>query len=205
MRDAVTEGPANVQAQIAKHYVDEFGLHNGYLMANIGNYGTDYALRAMTDKIGVGALKPKIAIYAFTQTANDLTPLVGGSRYVLHLPADQLPIPAKQFWSVTMYDSDMFLVPNPIDRYLINNRSDLHYNPDGSLDIYVQSEQPADPQQAQNWLPSPPRAVASGSSGASTSPARPGRGSSTARGWQPPKVERCNAQGVSADGIRCAS
>ena len=49
----------------------------------------------MTDKIGVGALKPKIAIYAFTQTANDLTPLVGGARYVLHMPADRLPIPAR--------------------------------------------------------------------------------------------------------------
>ena len=83
----------------------------------------------MTDKIGVGALKPKIAIYAFTQTAHDLSPLVGGSRYVLHIPADQLPIPAKQFWSVTMYDSDVFLVPNPLDRYLINDRSDLHLNP----------------------------------------------------------------------------
>ena len=29
----------------------------------------------MTDKVGVGALRPKIAIYAFAQTANDLTPL----------------------------------------------------------------------------------------------------------------------------------
>ena len=32
MRDAVTEGPANVQAEIAKRYVAEFGLHNGYLI-----------------------------------------------------------------------------------------------------------------------------------------------------------------------------
>ena len=135
--------------------MDEFGLHNGYLIGNIGNYGTDYTLRALTDKIGVGALKPKIAIYAFTQTAHDLSPLVGGSRYVLHIPADQLPIPAKQFWSVTMYDAEIFLVPNPIDRYLINDRSDLHLNPDGSLDIYVQPDAPSDPQQAQNWLPSP--------------------------------------------------
>ena len=205
MRDAVTQGPANIQAQIAKHYVDEFGLHNGYLMANIGNYGTDYALRAMTDKIGVGALKPKIAIYAFTQTASDLTPLVGGSRYVLHLPADQLPIPAKQFWSVTMYDSEVFLVPNPLDRYLINNRSDLHVNQDGSLDIYVQSEQPTNPQQAQNWLPSPPTGGGFRLIWRFYEPGEARAGMLDGTGWQPPKVERCNAQGVSGSGVPCAS
>ena len=49
----------------------------------------------MTDKIGVGALKPKIAIYAFTQTASDLSPLAGGSRYVLHLPADAAADPGE--------------------------------------------------------------------------------------------------------------
>ena len=59
------------------------------------------------------------------------------------------------FWSLTLYDLAGFLVPNPIDRYVINDRTDLHYNADGSLDLYVQSTQPADPAQAQNWLPSP--------------------------------------------------
>ena len=70
MRDAVTEGPAErSQAEIADRYIAEFGDHNGYLLGDIGHYGTDYTLRALTDKVGVGALKPKVAIYAFTQTA----------------------------------------------------------------------------------------------------------------------------------------
>jgi hypothetical protein len=63
------------------------------------------------------------------------------------------------FWSVTLYDTSGFLVDNPIDRYLINDRTDLHYNEDGSLDLYIQSTEPTDPQQAQNWLPSPPGAA----------------------------------------------
>ena len=155
MRDAVSDGPDNIQAMIASRYVAEFDRHNGYLLADIGHYGTDYELRAMTDKVGVGALKPKIAIYAFTQTAHDLTPLTGGGRYVLHIPAGDLPIPAKAFWSLTLYDSEVFLFANPFDRYLLNDRSDLHYNADGSLDLYVQAEQPADAGQAQNWHPVP--------------------------------------------------
>jgi hypothetical protein len=204
MRDAVSNGPANIQAKIAARYIAGFGLHNGYLLGDIGHYGTDYELRAITDKVGVGALKPKIAIYAFTQTAHDLSPLDGGSRYVLHIPADQLPVPARAFWSVTMYDAEVFLVPNPFDRYLINDRSDLHYNADGSLDIYVQASQPSDPAQAQNWLPSP----ASGGFRLiwrlyDTGPAR--QGILDGSGWQPPAVLPCGGGGVAGTGVACAS
>jgi hypothetical protein len=205
MRDAVTQGPANTQAEIARRYVAEFADHNGYLLGDVGHYGTDYTLRAITDKVGVGALKPKVAIYAFTQTAYDLSPLVGGERYVMHIPADQLPVPARAFWSVTMYDANVFLVPNPIDRYLMNDRSKLRYNADGSLDIYVQSTQPADPQQARNWLPSP----ADGGGFRliwrlyDTGKARFGILDGT--GWQPPRVQRCDATGRAPDGTACAS
>ena len=95
MRDAVSDGPDNIQAMIASRYVAEFDRHNGYLLADIGHYGTDYELRAMTDRVGVGALKPKIAIYAFTQTAHDLSPLTGSGRYVLHIPADRAADPGE--------------------------------------------------------------------------------------------------------------
>ncbi len=153
MRDAVTEGPDNVQSVIVARFLSEFERHNGYLIGDLGRYGTDYTLRAVTDKAGVGALIPEIAIYPFTQTSRDLVPLSGAKRYVLHLPAGQLPIPARGLWSLTLYDSEMFLVPNPADRYVLNDRSDLHYNADGSLDLYVQQTQPSDPAQAQELAP----------------------------------------------------
>jgi len=95
-----------------------------------------------------------IATYPIAQTDRSLHPLTGTSSYVVHIPAGQLP-PVTGFWSLTMYDSNGFFVPNPLHRYVINDRSKLHHNPDGSIDIYIQQTKPTNPQQAQNWLPTP--------------------------------------------------
>jgi len=64
--------------------------------------------------------------------------------------------PTDAFWSVTMYDIPKFyLVANPINRYSIGDRTPgLKYNPDGSLDIYIQHESPG-PDKESNWLPAP--------------------------------------------------
>ena len=87
-RDAVTKGPDNIQAKILAAFLEQFEQHNGYLIGDIGHYGTDYELRAMTDKIGVGALKPKIAIYPFAHTAAT-APRYRARRYVLHIPSSR--------------------------------------------------------------------------------------------------------------------
>jgi hypothetical protein len=60
--------------------------------------------------------------------------------------------PANAFWSVTMYDAQSFLVANPINRYNIAAWMPLKYNPDGSLDIYIQRDSPGKEKEA-NWLP----------------------------------------------------
>jgi hypothetical protein len=72
---------------------------------------------------------------------------------VLHF--DQPP-PVGGFWSLTMYDVPGFLfVDNPLGRYSIGDRSEgLRTNPDGSLDIYLQRDQP-EPADVPNWLPAP--------------------------------------------------
>jgi hypothetical protein len=59
------------------------------------------------------------------------------------------------FWSLTMYDEDGYFVPNAANRYAIGDRDALQFNQDGSLDLYVQRERPADARQAANWLPTP--------------------------------------------------
>src|SRR5205085_2096454 len=62
--------------------------------------------------------------------------------------------PVKAFWSLTMYDKDLFLVPNPLARYAFGDRtSGLKHNPDGSLDILVQHFAPK--HHRANWLPAP--------------------------------------------------
>jgi hypothetical protein len=58
---------------------------------------------------------------------------------------------------VTMYDTpDFFLVTNPVGRYSIGDRTPgLHQAKDGSLTIFMQREQPEDPAERANWLPTP--------------------------------------------------
>ena len=41
-----------------------------------------------------------------------------------------------------MYDKDAFLVDNPINRYALGDRSDLKFDDNGSLTIYIQSDSP---------------------------------------------------------------
>jgi hypothetical protein len=187
LADAVDAGPDSVLADIRTAYVDGFAAHNGWLVSKTGRYGTDYVRRASTTAIGLGALTPSEAIYPFAQVDKTGQPLSGAKRYVLHFAADELP-PVRAFWSLSLYDTDGFFVPNPIDRYLINDRTDLHRNPDGSVDVYVQNRVPAAPSERQNWLPSPPgpfrllfRLYAP------TPTAIPGILDGT--GWDPPSIE----------------
>jgi len=70
------------------------------------------------------------------------------------LAADNLP-PVEAFWSVTLYNlPENQLKANPLNRYAIGDRTPtLKRGADGSVDIYIQAEQPPG-EQASNWLPS---------------------------------------------------
>ncbi len=59
------------------------------------------------------------------------------------------------FWSVIAVDSHRFRVlPNPLNRFLINNQSGVQYNSDGSLTLYFADQKPAGAPDS-NWLPTP--------------------------------------------------
>jgi len=47
-----------------------------------------------------------------------------------------------------------FLVKNDLNRFALGDRDDLQYNSDGSLDLFIQTQQPAQAPM-QNWLPIP--------------------------------------------------
>jgi hypothetical protein len=53
-----------------------------------------------------------------------------------------------------MYDADYFFVDNPLSRYSLSARDPLKFNPDGSLDLYIQKRPPGADREA-NWLPAP--------------------------------------------------
>lgn len=156
MEAAVAAGPASVLGDAQAMYGQTFSTFNGYLVTPTGSYGTDYRLRAVVTQVGLGALRSNQSIYPLALLDRTGAPLSGAKKYVVHIPAGGLPpVTDDGFWSMTVYDNDGFIVPNPIHRYAVNDRTDLHTNADGSIDIYVQATPPTDPDQAQNWLPTP--------------------------------------------------
>jgi len=124
------------------------------LTSGVGNYGTDYDLRALIAVVGLGANTPAEAIYptALTDASGEL--LNGATHdYRLTFPPGAAP-PARYFWSVTMYDSQGYLVPNAIGRYSVGpTHPPLAKRPDGSIVIAIQHVAPAE--SGVNWLPAP--------------------------------------------------
>src|SRR5206468_7391512 len=119
----------------------------------MGVYGNYYLKRAIDAQQGLGANLPQDAIYPLNLGDQDGRPLDGASKYMLHFDKAALP-PVDAFWSVTLYDSEGFQVANPLNRFAVSSWMPFKYNPDGSLDLYFQNENPGKDKEA-NWLPAP--------------------------------------------------
>jgi hypothetical protein len=119
----------------------------------LGNYGDNYAARAMIALIAFGANLPADAVYPTTFVDAEGNPLDGAHRYILRFDPDKTP-PVNAFWSITMYDPQSFFVDNPLGRYAISSWMPLTRNKDGSIDIFMQHDSPGKNQLA-NWLPVP--------------------------------------------------
>jgi hypothetical protein len=115
----------------------------------------NYMARAAGAAIGIyGNTKTEAVYFGYKTDANQQA-LLGEHAYKLHFTAQDLP-PARFFWSMTLYDlPGRHLVANPIKRYSIGDRTkSLQYHADGSLDIYIQHQEPEKSKRA-NWLPAP--------------------------------------------------
>ena len=134
-----------------------FHIQNGpwaYYGAPIGDYGTEYAFRALVALRGFGANPITMAVYPSADSDSEGNTLSGSNRYVIHLDADQIPQTDDHgFWSITAYGEDQYLIPNEMNRYCVNSQGDAIYNEDGSLDIYVSATAPEDEKLLANWLP----------------------------------------------------
>jgi len=119
----------------------------------LGNYGTDYGVRAAIALWGLGANLPADALYPSTNVDGDGKPLNGANRYMLHFDKGETP-PVNAFWSITMYNADSFFVDHPINRYAISSWMPLKHNKDGSIDLFIQHESPGKDKEV-NWLPAP--------------------------------------------------
>jgi hypothetical protein len=156
-QNAITQGFQDGIAQVYAASVNPPGEveNNGWTASyNVGTYGTNYTLRAGTAQVGSFANLPQDALYSYSTANATGTSYSGANDYVLHFAKNQLP-PANAFWSLTMHNTEYFLIANPLNRYAISpHLGNLTYNPDGSLDIYIQHASPG-PAKESNWLPAP--------------------------------------------------
>jgi hypothetical protein len=154
--EAVRAAPEAAWEKIAAYTAKSGVVNQGWLVnLKVGHYGTDYMARAWLSAFGIPANAPKDAVYPVGLTDADGHPLdASKNNYVIHFASkDDLP-PANGFWSLTMYDSGYFFVPNPLNRYTLSERNQLKTNADGSIDLYLQKDNPG-PDKESNWLPAP--------------------------------------------------
>jgi hypothetical protein len=150
IRQALQTAPAVAEKALVAEWPKVGHKANGWVMnTDSGVYGANYLKRATVAKFEIGMNLPEDAIYPDTADS----PLDGSSKYVIHFDKGALP-PVEEFWSVTIYDLEGFTVPTPTNRYTLGDRSNLKPNADGSLNIYLQSENPGADKES-NWLPTP--------------------------------------------------
>lgn len=146
--------PKSAVAKIMNQFKVAGTMENGWMFTTkTGLYGTDYLQRAAVTYFGLGANRPQDAVYPTSEVDAQGNPYDGAQQYVMHFDKGQLP-PVNGFWSLTMYNSEFFLVDNPLNRYTLSQRNNLKVNADGSVDFYLQKDNPG-PDKVANWLPAP--------------------------------------------------
>ena len=152
---AIARAPMAAQTRMSDAAPRSNSVVNGWAMPLLamGVYGTAYLRRAIVARIGLGANLVEDAIYPVAYFDERGAPPSGEHDYVLHFDADDLP-PVDAFWSVTMYDGEGFTVENGLGRYALGDRDPLVFHDEGSLDLYLQHDDPGDSRRP-NWLPSP--------------------------------------------------
>jgi len=119
-------------------------------------FGDDVEFRCSCNYAGIWWNSSAEVVYYMGFKDKDGDALNGVHSYAVHYQPEDLPIKhVNAYWSLTMLGlPDFRVVPNELERYNLNNISDLVYAEDGSLTFYLASELPPDVP-ASNWLPTP--------------------------------------------------
>jgi len=155
VKKALEAAPETAQRLMAWKVPTLARVTNGWSMNTdtMGVYGNYYLKRAIVSQVGLGANLPEDAIYPLNLADDTGRPLDGANKYTLNFAKGQTP-PAAAFWSITLYDSEGFQVPNSLNRFALSSWMPLKYGADGSLDLYFQNESPGKDKEV-NWLPAP--------------------------------------------------
>jgi hypothetical protein len=157
--NAIKEGIVSAQAKIKAESSMLGEQRNGWQLIS-GAFGTreamkgKYLTRAAAAYFGLWGNDLEEAFYP-ESSVDGMGDALDGSKhnYVLHFDKDEIP-PVKAFWSLSMYKlPEQLFIENEIDRYVISSATEgLQYNNDGSLDVYIQKENP-EKDKVSNWLP----------------------------------------------------
>jgi hypothetical protein len=159
IKTAIEEGIKNATAKIEAETAKLGKVENGWQLI-AGAFGAredmqgKYLTRAAAANFGLWGNTLEEAYYPEASVDADGDALDGSkNNYVLHFDADALP-PVKAFWSLSMYKlPEQLFIENEINRYVISSATEgLKYNEDGSLDVYIQKENPGKDKES-NWLP----------------------------------------------------
>jgi len=151
--DSVAAEAASFPTAARLHALQQAIAQGGWLLPadDIGDYGTDYDFRAQIAVLGLGANTPDEAIYPTALTDSTGALLNGANDYRMVFSPGAAP-PTRYFWSLTVYDSNGYLAPNPIDRYSIGpSHPPLVKKPDGSIVVVLGPDEPTEAEV--NWLP----------------------------------------------------
>jgi hypothetical protein len=160
LKKAMTDEAAKADRELVAPLFEfrNYGIplaHNWTTQNNGARFGIDYFTRTAVAKSNIFVNKPNETKYFYQDLDEVGGRLNGKNRYTVTFAKEGLP-PVKGFWSLTLYNRDHFFEPNAIKRYSVGTKNkDLKTAADGSLTIYVQSDEPKDPVQRANWLPSP--------------------------------------------------
>lgn len=142
-------GREQVRAASLRLGVERDGWTTNYLGPR---FGDDVLLRAAVAKDQIYVAIPEEAVYPVARTDAEGRPLDGAHRYRIRFEAGQLP-PVDAFWSITAYDDTGFMIPNPIARYSVGDRTaGLVRGTDGRVTIEIGSAPPSGGADV-TWLP----------------------------------------------------
>jgi len=153
VRKGINDVPAEVWMKFATGPYTMKSLNGWINMLNIARFGSDYLTRAYIAYMGLGAGLSDDIVYPSAFVDGDGNALDGAYDYIMHFDKANLPASQNGVWSISSYREN-FYVHNPIERYGMLPGMPK-YNPDGSLDVYLQAKSPGAGKES-NWLPIPP-------------------------------------------------
>lgn len=153
--DGIIRQKAFADFAAAAPYIGRGTIGNGWARpACCGHWGSDWMTRTTVNYGGIWANTLEEAYYYRGALDADGKPVEETATYTMTFPANDLPDKyARYFWSVIAVDRvHRRVLPNALNRYLLNRESGLSYGADGSLTLYFAPEKPDSAPDA-NWLP----------------------------------------------------